>query len=316
MFNHARPEIVAYKTAASEHSEHLNVNSWLDAISNLAEVDIRHEAEEKTLWLYMKPAGRPCFTPGLLTDFNTVIHAVAEAHGSPEQAPQYVVLGSRLPGVFNLGGDLARFREMILAADREGLRHYAYSCVHPQYKWALKMDAPICTIALVQGDALGGGFEVTLTHDVIVAEKSAKFGLPEILFNLFPGMGAYSFLSRRLDPVRAERLMTSGKLYTAEEMHAMGVVDVLAEDGAGEEAVRNYIEQHRRASKARLAIAKLRNIMAPLSLQELLDITDLWVETALTLDERDLRKMRHLVGAQDRRAAEMADEENRQRASA
>jgi DSF synthase len=178
------------------------------------------------------------------------------------------------------------------------------------------MNLPICTIALVQGDALGGGFEAALSHDVIVAEKSAKFGLPEILFNLFPGMGAYSFLSRRLDSVRAERMMLSGRLYSAEEMHEMGVVDIIAEDGAGAVAVSNFIEQHRRASKARMAIAKMRDIASPVTLKEMLDITDLWVETALTLEPRDLRKMRHLVAAQDRRAPNAADEAQPQRARA
>ena len=52
------------------------------------------------------------------------------------------------------------------------------------------------TVALIQGDAIGGGFEAMLTNDVVIAERTAKFGLPEILFNLFPGMGAHSFLKR------------------------------------------------------------------------------------------------------------------------
>ena len=50
----------------------------------------------------------------------------------------------------------------------------------------------------MQGECLGGGFEAALSSDVIVAEKSARFGFPEILFNLFPGMGAYSFLERKI----------------------------------------------------------------------------------------------------------------------
>src|SRR3972149_4441233 len=56
----------------------------------------------------------------------------------------------------------------------------------------------LTTISLVQGDALGGGFETALSSDVIIAEQSAAMGLPEVLFNLFPGMGAYSLLTRRI----------------------------------------------------------------------------------------------------------------------
>lgn len=317
MLDDARPQIIDYQSATSKQSDLVHSDSWLNAITNLAELEVRYEPQDKALWQYMKPAERPSFTPGLIADCNTVIDTVERAHRLAKDSPvDYLILGSRLPGIYNLGGDLARFQDLILAGDRESLRHYAHSCVHPQYKRAVRMNLPICTIALVQGDALGGGFEVALSHDVIVAEKSAKFGLPEILFNLFPGMGAYSFLSRRLDSVRAQRLMTSGRLYSAEEMHQMGIVDLVAEDGAGEEAVRDFIDQHRRSAKSRMAVAKLRDMVTPVTLKELLDITDLWVETALTLDQRDLRKMRHLVAAQDRRTAGLAEAGSRQRVSA
>jgi DSF synthase len=285
-------------------------SAWFAPISALPEVEVHYDAEDKTLWQLMKPAGRPSFTLGLIRDLTKVLDAVEQAHRAmPESPVDFMVLGSNMPGVFNLGGDLTLFQQMILAGDRDGLKHYAHACVHGQYRRAVRMNLPICTIALVQGDALGGGFEAALSHDVVIAERSAKFGLPEILFNLFPGMGAFSFLSRRLGTAKAQRLLTSGQIYSAEEMFELGVVDVIAEDGFGGDAVDRYIDQHGRSAKSRLAIAKLRDMVAPLSLQEMLDITDLWVETALTLDARDLRKMRHLVAAQERRLPEMLEEE-------
>ena len=79
----------------------------------------------------------------------------------------------------------------------------------------------------------------------MVAERQAKFGLPEILFNLFPGMGAYSFLSRRIGTVKAEEIILGGRIYSAEEMQALGVIDLVAEEGEGERAVREYIARNR-----------------------------------------------------------------------
>jgi DSF synthase len=58
------------------------------------------------------------------------------------------------------------------------------------YENIIHLDRDVTTIALVQGDALGGGFETALSSNVLIAERSAKLGFPEILFNLFPGMGA------------------------------------------------------------------------------------------------------------------------------
>jgi DSF synthase len=159
----------------------------------------------------------------------------------------------------------------------------------------------VITIALVQGDALGGGFEHALSFDMIVAERSAKLGLPEILFNLFPGMGAYSFLSRRMDRARAEAMILSGRIYTAEELYELGVVDVLAEDGQGQQAVQNYVNRHHRKFNAHRASYQARRRVNPVTLEELRDVVDIWAEAALNLTEADLHKMDRLRAAQDRR---------------
>lgn len=275
---------------------------WLFPVAALPEMGIHFEVKSRLLWQFMRPEGKPCITRGLLRDALSVMDAVEAAPIEFGEHPVgYMVLASAVRGIYNLGGDLALFRQLIAERDRTALTAYAHTCIDVQYRRAARLNLPICTIALVQGDALGGGFEAALAHDVIIAERAAKFGLPEILFNLFPGMGAYTFLRRRLTPVMAERLMTSGRLYTADEMCDMGVVDVVADDGAGVHAVRSFIRSHRRASKSMMAVARARDIANPVSRRELMDITDLWVETALSLTTQDLRKMEHLVAAQKRR---------------
>lgn len=271
------------------------------------ELEIRYDAEDKILWQFMRPKGRPSYTLGLIDDIHQTVECVermyAEA-GKDEEAPvQYLVLGSRMPGIFNLGGDLPLFVELIRAGDREGLRHYAHACVNAQYLRATNSGLPYISIALVQGDALGGGFEAALADDVIVAERSAKFGLPEVLFNLFPGMGAYSFLSRRLGAVQAERMILSGQIYSAAELYEMGVVDELAEDGQGEEAVYDFVARNRRSFHVRRAVCEARRIANPITHEELISITDLWVDAALSLAPLDLRKMERLAKAQDRKRA-------------
>jgi DSF synthase len=99
----------------------------------------------------------------------------------------------------------------------------------------------------------------------------------------------------------AERMILSGRIYTAEELHALGVVDVLAEDGQGEQAVGDYIRSISRKHAAHRAIFEIRQRVNPVSLQELRDVTDIWVDTALTLTEGDLRRMEKLTHAQRRR---------------
>ena len=267
-------------------------------------LEITMDAASLTHWCHMRPQGRPCFSAELLRDCATV-HQTLRTMALNSVSPRYHVLASRTPGVFNLGGDLVHFADCIRAADRAGLRRYGEACIRIAYDNYIACNLPMITIALVQGDALGGGFESALAHDQIVAERSAKFGLPEILFNLFPGMGATSFLNRKIGVVAAERLITSGRLYSAEELHAMGVVDVLAEDGEGEIAVRRLIAESSRKHNAHLAIYRARRRANPVTFAELSDIVDIWIDAALAVGEFDLRKMQRLAAAQERRIQAM-----------
>jgi len=147
---------------------------------------------------------------------------------------------------------------------------------------------------------LGLGIEAALSSAVLIAGKGSELGLPEILFNLFPGMGAYSLLSRKLDARRTEKLITAGRLYSAEALFEMGVVDVLAEPGEGEAAVVEYIRLHRRAANGRRAITRVREYLNSLTDEELIDIAEIRVDASLSLTDRDLRLMSRLVGARNR----------------
>ena len=285
------------------------VHDWSEAtvrsaagLGHFDQLDVMIDPDGAIYWAFMRPHSRPCFTSELLVEirhFQRVVRKEYERRRhAHESVPKYVVLGSRVPAVYNLGGDLALFSECIRAADREALQRYADLCIEVAYD---SLHLPVITIALVQGDALGGGFEAALTCNLIIAEKSAKFGLPEVLFNLFPGMGAYNLLSRRLDVARAEKIILSGRLYSADEMQAMGIVDLVVEDGLGEEAVRDYVERNSRRHPAERAVYFARQLVQPVRLSDLRTLAELWVDTALDLTEADLRRIERLAAAQNRR---------------
>jgi len=265
------------------------------------ELDIRYNPGQRAVWCNLWPTSRPCCTPELLTELEhfhcAIEHRIKlDANSNKQNELCFLVIASRVPGVFNLGGDLALFLKLIRAGDREGLFRYVKACVdllHVTY------HMPITTISLVQGDALGGGFEGALSTRVLIAERQAQMGLPDVLFNLIP-VAAYSLLARRLGPARAERFILSGRVYSAEELYDMGVVDVLAENGEGEEAVSTYIKKQSRANNSYQAIHKVRDIYQPLSYDELLQIAKVWLDAAMRLSERDLRVMERLAQSQEK----------------
>jgi len=155
---------------------------------------------------------------------------------------------------------------------------------------------------------MGGGFECALTSEVIVAERSAAFSFPEIMFNLIPGMGALSLLKRRVGMKRAEEIVMSGRVYSAKELLDIGVVEVLAEDGLGLETVRRLIQQRQRKALAYQTLFQAKQVCDPITKGELLGVVGIWVNAALELQTRDLRMMARLMRGQDRTLAATNDD--------
>ena len=269
------------------------------------QLQVHFDPETRAMWSRWMPEPRPCFNASLLSTIRSYYDFLAETggrvnHRGDEHDIEYVVLASGLPGVFNLGGDLDLFKHLIEARDRSGLLTYGRACIDVLYRNYVSHDLPgVTTISLVQGECLGGGFEAALSSDVIVAEKSARFGFPEILFNLFPGMGAYSFLDRRIGQRATEDLIGSGQIFSAQQMFEKGVIDAVVEDGQGEAGVAALINKRKRSQNGLVGLARTRRRVHKLEFSELLDVVEIWVDSALRLNLRDLKLMQRLVSRQN-----------------
>ena len=260
-----------------------------------------YDSERNALWYYLNCA-RPYSTRTLVAearDLQTRVEKYLNSSSDARDRLQYLVVASATPQIFNLGGDLNLFVRLITARDRDGLYDYARAAIDVVYHNWTNLGVPgLTTISLVQGSALGGGFEGALSSNVLIAEEGAQMGFPEILFNLFPGMGAYNLLTRRVEAVRAERLLRSGRQYSGRELREMGIVDVIAPNGEGVQAVNDFIRRRRHSRNGHLAIQKICQTVNPLNYQELVDVIEIWVDTALRLTVRDLRVMKQIAAAQ------------------
>jgi DSF synthase len=253
------------------------------------QVDTRFDREMGVYWAWMHPKPRPFFNPQLLAELSSYVDTIENGAGTMADARgergelRYTVIASRTPGVFNLGGDLSLFKAAIQRRDRATLVHYGRSCVDTLFRWWQNCHLPLTTISLVQGDALGGGFECALSSSVLIAEEDARMGFPEILFNLFPGMGAYSFLSRKVG-----RPDHRGP-------------DHVRQDLLGARALRprrrrrHHADRHRRGGRRDLraqaralgngprGIEAIAREMNPLKHEELVRVVELWADAALKL---------------------------------
>jgi DSF synthase len=267
---------------------------------DLEQLEVTWDEAAAALWTFMRPRDRPSYNPDFLEDFHAWQWGIAEMFADRPHDLRYLLLGSRTPGVFSLGGDLQHFLAKIRERDRQALVAYGESCVRILHRNMNALGLPMITIGLAQGDALGGGFESLLSFNVIIAERGARFGFPETMFGLFPGMGAYSLVARRVGAAFAEEMMLTGRIYSAEEMKDIGLLHMVVEPGQGIEAARDYMRRNKRLHNSNRAIFRAGREVNPVSLQELDRIVQIWADACLQLRERDLKVMQRLIYAQDR----------------
>jgi DSF synthase len=266
----------------------------------LEQLEVNWDEQAGALWTFMRPRGRPSYNLELLDDIHALQRGIVATFEDRPNELRYLVAGSRTPGVFSLGGDLHHFLARIQQRDRAGLVAYGESCVRVLHRFLNALDLPMITIGLAQGDALGGGFESLLSFNVIIAERGAKFGFPETMFGLFPGMGAYSLVARRVGSAFAEEMMLTGRIYSADEMKEVGLVHMVVEPGQGVAAARDYMQRNHRRHVGARAVYKVSRGVNPVSLEELDGIVQIWSDACLQLRDRDLKVMQRLVSAQDK----------------
>lgn len=147
---------------------------------------------------------------------------------------------------------------------------------HTEQYWQSIVDCRKPIIAAVNGYALGGGCELAMHADIIIAGQSAKFGQPEVKLGLMPGAGGTQRLLRAIGKFKTMLLVLSGQFITAAEASQMGLVSEVVED---DQTIRHAIE-----------IAQTIAGFSPIAVQQIKEVTnlgqDLSLQGALTLERK------------------------------
>jgi enoyl-CoA hydratase/carnithine racemase len=148
-----------------------------------------------------------------------LVAALEEAEADPEI--RVGVLASAAPGMFCAGADLGEISSGVLTGERRGLRK-GFHLVERRKPW----------IAAVGGVVLGGGFELALACDLMVAAEGTVLGLPEVQRGLIAGSGGAIWLPKRLPRALATEMLLTGSRLPAERALALGLLNRLTpEDG-------------------------------------------------------------------------------------
>jgi enoyl-CoA hydratase/carnithine racemase len=177
---------------------------------------------------------------------NQTLREIAEALETVEtdQSVRCVVLRgtkdvTKKPA-FSAGADLAARGGAVL--DFNNLRHRSHAMYLRHKYYDLIEEFPKPLIAAVDGYALGGGLELVLVCDIVIASKRSQFGFPEIKRGIFPGNGGTQRMTRHLGKMRVNRMAYFGEHFTAEQMDKWGFISFLVDDNEFEDFV------HKKAS--------------------------------------------------------------------
>lgn len=282
--------------------------------NNFKQVATRYDASHEVLWSFMNQQNMvPCFNSEIVRELTEHHDEITKSGGllhlnNNVHHMRYSVAASLTPDVFNLGGQLTLIRKLALNREKEALKNYGLKALNVLVRRYFKFGiSDLTTISLLQGQTLGAGLEAALASDVIIAERKTMLGFPEIMFNLFPGMGAHSLLTRKVGAKLADEMILGGKIYTAEEAFNLGIVDVLVDDDEGVSEVYRWIEKNKKISNGFQAIQKAKYRISPITEQEMIDITLIWLDAAMRLNERDFKVMERFTRSQEKRYCPMIE---------
>jgi enoyl-CoA hydratase/carnithine racemase len=188
-----------------------------------------------------------------------------------------LIVHSEQKAGFSAGADLRELyeqaRKMEASAAAAGIREFLER-IHAVLN---RLDAsPLTTIAAVHGVCFGGGFELALACDLIIADKMARFCFPELRLGLIPGFGGIPRLKRDLGNAVVRDLLLTGRSINATKASSVGLVSQVAAEGEALRVARATAAQATKFDRATSAAAK--QFIKPLPAEELRREIDLFCE--------------------------------------
>ena len=154
------------------------------------------------------------------------------------------IIASARPGGFCVGADLKELYQGALPLPKARRASGVRAFLKRIHKVLNAIDeAPLVTFAAVHGLCMGGGLELALVCDQIVADKMARFGFPELRLGLIPGFGGIPRLRRDVGNSFIRDLLFTGRTVKAESAHQAGLVSHLAGEGYALQVARSMAQQ-------------------------------------------------------------------------
>jgi enoyl-CoA hydratase len=217
----------------------------------------------------------PCNEIGSLT-LEELEKFVAALETLQRQAHALIIYSTMKPG-FCAGADLRELYLRLQEGDQSQAAAGARAELERIHRVMNTLDtSPLTTIAAVHGVTFGGGFELALVCDIIIADKMARFCFPELRLGLIPGFGGIPRLKRDLGNGVVRDLLLTGRSINATKAQAVGLVSQVVAEGEALKVARITADQLKKFDR-RAAIAA-KQFIKPIPYEELLREIDIFCE--------------------------------------
>jgi enoyl-CoA hydratase/carnithine racemase len=209
----------------------------------------------------------------MLADLERFLDEIDTEHASA------LIMYSSIKGGFSAGADLRElYRGLLDAPEKEhepGLRRFI-DRIHAVMD---RLDTlPMTTIGVVHGVCFGGGFELALTCDILIAERTARFAFPELRLGLVPGFGGIPRLRRDVSNAVVRDILLTGRGINAKKAVACGLVSQMVPTGEGLRAARSAARQATKFDPD--AAATCKRFMKPLPREQLAEEKEHFIRLA------------------------------------
>ena len=262
-------------------------------------IALRYDGLSRSVIVSFEADEVPSCTMRVVRSLHSAYDKLARARSRGCEIEQ-MVLASKMDGIFSMGGDLALMARAARAKDRTTLTDYGRLTASLVHRTWDGLGIGLTTIAVVDGDAFGGGCEAALSANIVVASERSRFAFPETRFGLFPGMGATSLMGRRVSPDFATAVIGDGRIIDARTAVTLGFADRLT-GRSGERSLLRFLAAKPTARVRLHELARLRRLYAGYSYEEAIAIVDQWVDAVLLAPDRTLLHIERIVKAQKKR---------------
>jgi enoyl-CoA hydratase len=188
-----------------------------------------------------------------------------------------LIVYSTIKSGFSAGADLRELYDGLQKVSKSEAAKMARDFVERTHRVTNSLDAsPLTTIAAVHGVVFGGGFELALVCDLIIADKMARFAFPELRLGLIPGWGGIPRLKRDMGNAIVRDLLLTGRSFNATKMQAAGLVSQVVAEGEALRVARVTAAQLKKFDR-RTAIAA-KKFIKPIPYEELRQEIDIFCE--------------------------------------